>query len=79
MDLEACEQEIKKIFKLVFPSLSNERLIIFNRDIEPEWDSLKQIELITEIEELFLIELSMEDVDFIKDLSSATSTVFKLI
>lgn len=71
--------EILSLLCSVFPEIAQDKLKEFNRDLNYEWDSLKQIELVTELEEFYDTELTLEEVIEIKDLESAVQVILKRI
>jgi|LakMenE18May11ns_1017448.scaffolds.fasta_scaffold8875112_2 acyl carrier protein len=49
------EKRVEKVFKKVFET---DNFINLSRDVSPEWDSLKHIELVLELEDEFVIEFT---------------------
>ena len=59
---ENAEEKIKKIFSQVFPTLSNDDFSWDKHQKDYEgWDSFAQLQLITMTEEIFKINISLED------------------
>jgi acyl carrier protein len=67
---------IEKIFKKVF-DISD--LDDFNRQDYPEWDSLKHIELILELEDEFSIELNNSQSTDIEDFNSCVKAILEIL
>jgi acyl carrier protein len=67
---------IEKIFKKLF-DISN--LSDFNRQDYSEWDSLKHIELILELEDEFFIELNDSQGTEIKDFDSCVKVILEVL
>jgi acyl carrier protein len=70
--MKTSSERIEFIFKKVFGSQS---IFELKRSISPEWDSLKHIELILELEDEFLIELTSDQGHEIVDFNSCLSTI----
>ena len=73
------EVQVMKMFLSVFPQLSEGRIRTIKRNEFADWDSLKQIEIVTEIEEAFVIEIDDSSVTKIMDFESAVKLVRSLL
>jgi acyl carrier protein len=71
--------QVMEMFLSVFPQLSEERIRTIKRNDFADWDSLKQIEIVTEIEEGFEIEIDDSSVSNIQDFESAVELVRSLL
>lgn len=67
--------DLNKIFSAVFSGVSESDILILNRNTSEVWDSLKHIELITELEEFFEIIIDEEKVSKIYDFQSALQAI----
>ena len=67
---------VRKVFKKVFET---EGVEVLKRKISPEWDSLKHIELILELEDEFAIEFTNSASSEICDFDSCVKTVLGTI
>jgi acyl carrier protein len=74
--MKSVEARVEKIFKKVFES---EAISGINKSSYPEWDSLKHIELILELEDEFLIELSNTASAEIYDLNSCVEILAEVL
>jgi acyl carrier protein len=68
------EIRTKKVFKKVFETDNFEGL---NKNVSPEWDSLKHIELVLELEDEFAIEFTNIASSEICDFDSCVKTILE--
>jgi len=70
------EPKLKKVFLKVFPSIRN---VDFkkNRDSFENWDSLNHLQLVSEIEAVFGINLEMEEIAGIEKLADFVPLILK--
>ncbi len=75
MSTSLSPDDLNKIFSAVFSGVSESDILILNRNTSEVWDSLKHIELITELEEFFEIIIDEEKVSKIYDFQSALQAI----
>ena len=73
------EEQIAGIFKVVFPHLSEEKVLSIQRFGFDDWDSLKQVEIATELEECFGIFIDDASLMKIEDFESTVNVVRSLL
>lgn len=61
------ENELEDVFARIFPNVHEFRRLRLG---DQDWDSLKHIELVTEIESFFEISLGVEELDTLTEFSS---------
>jgi acyl carrier protein len=57
-----CRNELIQVFRAVFPDSDDELITELVQDSSEEWDSLKQIELITEVEDFFELSFTNSEI-----------------
>lgn len=74
--MKSVADRIEMVFKKVFSVESSFEL---ERNLSPDWDSLKHIELVLELEDEFLIELSSDQSYEIIDFSSCLRVITEIL
>jgi acyl carrier protein len=73
------EDQLVEIFHVVFPLLPKDRIKLVQRSEFSDWDSLKQIEIVTEIEEGFGVMIDDASIMTILDFESTVNLVKSLL
>jgi acyl carrier protein len=71
MDLEL---QLREIFSRIFPLVPEHRTMSYG---DENWDSLKHIELVSEVESVFDISLEIDELDRLSSFSSALEFLSK--
>lgn len=79
MQSDKLKADLINIFLTVFPDYDKEIIQNISITSSTDWDSLKQIELIAEIEDFFEIEIDMEDLTKISNFESALEVISKFV
>jgi acyl carrier protein len=74
--MKPIESRAEKVFKKVFET---ENITALNKKVSPEWDSLKHIELVLELEDEFAIEFTNSASSEIYDFNSCIKTLLETL
>ena len=74
--MKPIESRAEKVFKKVFET---ENITALNKKVSPEWDSLKHIELVLELEDEFAIEFTNSTSSEIYDFNSCIKTLLETL
>lgn len=72
--MSSCEDRLRAVFVVIF-QVEAEKVHHMTMDSYPEWDSLRHIELVSEIEDRFGIELSNREVASLQSFTALRNRV----